>query len=67
MSKNGEMFQLKLSEDILISLSVLGGYYGTGQERIDMLRSDGYDPVRIQKCVNDLYKVFKKWGVNFGD
>lgn len=67
MSKNGEMFRLKLSEEILVSLSVLGGYYGAGQERIDGLRSDGYDPDQIQKCVNDLYRVFEKWGVKFGN
>lgn len=67
MSKNGEMFQLKLTDEILVSLAVLGGYYGTGRERIDWLRSDGYDPDRIQKCVNDLYTVFEKWGVKFGN
>lgn len=60
------MFKLKLSEDILVSLCVLGGYYGTGAERERMLKDAGYNPEKIQNCVNDLYKVFKKWGVDFG-
>lgn len=60
------MFRLKLSEDVLVSICVLGGYYGTGEERKRLLKESGYNPDRIQSCVNDLYKVFKKWGVDFG-
>lgn len=60
------MFKLKLSEDILVSLCVLGGYYGNGIERERKLKEAGYSPEKIQNCVNDLYKVFKKWGVKFG-
>lgn len=63
---NGDMFSLKLSENILVSICVLGGYYGTGEERKQLLKEAGYEPREIQECVNDLYKVFKKWGVNFG-
>lgn len=62
---NGDVFGLRLSEEILVSLAVLGGYYGNGEERKKKLEQDGYNAERIQKCVDDLYKVFKKWGVKF--
>ena len=63
---NGDMFKLRLSENILVSLCVLGGYYGNGSDRERQLKEAGYDPEEIQDCVNDLYDVFKKWGVEFG-
>lgn len=43
-----------------IVLSVLKNEYGIGQERIDRLRADGYDPTDVQNTINRLYNVSAK-------
>lgn len=53
---------LELPEIIAVSLLVIGGKYGNGQERVDALAHAGYDYNRVQKCVNDILKVIEKYG-----
>lgn len=36
-----------------MALRVIAGHYGNGQTRVDNLRKAGYDPVAIQKLVDD--------------
>lgn len=43
--------------DPAIVADVLHGKYGIGQERIDKLRADGYDPEAVQKKINELYAI----------
>ena len=53
---------IDLPEIIAVSLLVIGGKYGNGQERVDSLTADGYNYNRVQKCVNDMLKVIEKYG-----
>lgn len=53
---------IDLPEIIAVSLLVIGGKYGNGQERADALTADGYNYNRVQKCVNDMLKVIEKYG-----
>ena len=39
---------------------VIDGAYGTGNSRVLALTNEGYDPIEIQKKVNELYKVSKE-------
>lgn len=53
---------VELPETFAAALLVIAGKYGNGQERVDTLTADGYDYNRVQKCVNDIVKVIKKYG-----
>lgn len=53
---------VELPEIFATALLVIAGKYGNGQERVDTLTADGYDYNRVQKCVNDIVKVIKKYG-----
>ena len=39
---------------------VIDGVYGVGNARIIALTNEGYDPIEVQKKVNELYKVSKE-------
>lgn len=43
-----------------IIFKVITGEYGTGNSRVIDLTNEGYDPIEIQKKVNELYKVAKE-------
>ena len=53
---------LELPETFTVSLLVIAGKYGNGQERVDALTEAGYDYNLVQKCVNDLLNVIEKYG-----
>lgn len=53
---------VELPEIFATALLVIAGKYGNGQERVDTLTADGYDYNRVQKCVNDILRVIKKYG-----
>lgn len=55
-------YMLNLPNTVSVALAVIANKYGVGQERIDGLTKDGYDAVKVQKCVNDLIKLFDKYG-----
>ena len=44
------------------AFEVIGGGYGTGDERKKKLEAEGYDYSKIQSCVNDVMKIFQKYG-----
>lgn len=52
---------INLPQTISIALLVIGGQFGNGQERKILLRKAGYDPERIQACVNELLPIINKY------
>lgn len=44
------------------AFAVIAGEYGNGAARVQSLKADGYDPDKVQNCVNALLKLFKKYG-----
>ena len=43
-----------LQDNVTVAYQVINGDWGNGQERINRLRSAGYDPYAIQQIVNYL-------------
>lgn len=52
---------INLPQTISIALLVIGGQFGNGQERKILLRKAGYDPERVQSCVNELLPIINKY------
>ena len=44
-----------------VAILVIGGNYGNGTERTKRLKADGFDPVKVQKCVNDLLPIIRRF------
>ena len=44
-----------------VSIMVIYGVYGNGDERKKKLEAEGYDYSRVQSCVNDLLKIMEKY------
>lgn len=55
-------FIMELPETVVTALAVICGHYGNGEERKELLDSDGYDYNTVQSCVNDLLGVIEKYG-----
>jgi len=53
---------IELDPVIALALEVIAGAWGVNEERKKKLEVAGYDYERVQKCVNDLLKVMKKYG-----
>lgn len=49
---------------VSVAFEVLCGKYGVNEERKKKLTEDGYDYNKVQSCVNELVKVFNKYGEN---
>lgn len=47
---------------VSVAFEVLCGKYGTDEERKKKLEGEGYDYNKVQSCVNELVKVFDKYG-----
>jgi hypothetical protein len=56
-----EVTIIKLSDIVSVSLLVIAGAYGNGDERKNKLKALGYDPTKVQSCVNDLIKIIDKY------
>lgn len=56
-----EVTMVKISDTISVSLLVIAGAYGNGEERKNKLKALGYDPTKVQSCVNDLIKIIDKY------
>lgn len=56
-----EVTMVKMSDTISVSLLVIAGAYGNGEERKKKLEAEGYDYKRVQSCVNDLLKLMEKY------
>lgn len=51
-----------LPTTVSCAFAVIAGEYGNGAARIQSLKSDGYNPEKVQSCVNALLELFKKYG-----
>lgn len=52
----------RLPTVVSVAFEVLCGMYGVNDERKKKIEADGYDYKRVQSCVNDLVKLFNKYG-----
>ena len=52
---------VKIPDIISTALLVIYGAYGNGEERKRKLTAEGYDPTKVQSCVNDLIKIIDKY------
>lgn len=57
-----ETYLIEITPVVSIAMEVIAGKYGVGEERRKKLEALGYDYNRIQKCVNDLIEIGKKYG-----
>lgn len=53
---------VKMPETIALAIEVINGIYGYGEDRKQALKKAGYDYNRVQKCVNELFPIWKKYG-----
>lgn len=53
---------INLPQTVSVSLLVIAGAFGNGEERKKKLTDSGYDYNTIQKCVNELLPIIKKCG-----
>lgn len=56
-----EIKMYSLPTTIAVAILVIGGQYGNGENRVKRLKADGFDPVKVQKCVNDLLPLIKRY------
>lgn len=56
-----EIKMYSLPTTVAVAILVIGGNYGNGSDRIRRLKEDGFDPVKVQKCVNDLLPIIKRY------
>lgn len=52
---------IEITPVVGIALEVLAGKWGNGEERVKKLQSAGYDAERVQRCVNDLLEIIKRY------
>lgn len=60
MNEN-KLWKLAIPETIYAAFLVMMGEYGTGENRKSELVKDGYNPERVQECVNDMVKMRDKY------
>lgn len=53
---------LQLPEVVGVAIAVWCGHYGVSPDRERLLTEDGYNPEKIQQCVNDIGKLVEKYG-----
>lgn len=59
MADRAMSYILEIPPVVAVAMRVISGEYGNGQDRIDALKRDGYDPEVIQNCVNELISLFQ--------
>ena len=52
---------IELNAVVSLALEVIAGMWGNGEERKQKLESAGYDYNRVQKCVNELTALIKRY------
>lgn len=57
-----DTYLIELTPIVSIAFEVIAGKYGIGEERKKALEKLGYDYNKVQKCVNDLVTLMKKYG-----
>lgn len=55
------VYRIPCCENVYVAICVIANDYGTGEDRIRRLKSAGYDPNKIQQCVNDLIALNEKY------
>lgn len=53
---------INLPDTVSVALLVIAGQFGNGNDRKQKLTKAGYNPVTIQRCVNDLLPILNKYG-----
>lgn len=53
---------INLPQTVSVSLLVIAGAFGNGEERKKKLNGSGYNYNTIQKCVNELLPIIEKYG-----
>lgn len=56
-----ENILIEITPVVGIALEVIAGKWGNGEERIKALEHAGYDYQKVQKCVNDLIALAKRY------
>lgn len=56
-----EIKMYSLPTIVAVAILVIGGHYGNGTERTKRLNADGFDPAAVQKCVNELLPIIKRY------
>lgn len=56
-----EIKMYSLPTTIAVAILVISGQYGNGTDRVKRLKADGFDPAKVQKCVNDLLPIIKRY------
>lgn len=59
-----ECTAINLPQTVSVALLVIAGQFGNGQDRKQKLEKAGYNPQEVQRCVNDLLSILKKYGGN---
>ena len=57
-----ESYFFRVPPVVSVAFEVLCGKYGNNEERKKKLKTDGYDYNQVQSCVNELVKLFNKYG-----
>ncbi len=55
-------FLIELTPVVSLAFEVIAGKYGVGEERKKALEKMGVDYNKVQRCVNDLIALMKKYG-----
>lgn len=53
---------INLPSTVSAALLVIAGQFGNGEERKTNLKKAGYSPEKVQSCVNELLKLFERYG-----
>lgn len=53
---------LKIPETIAVAIEVINNIYDVGEARKKNLTTAGYDYLKVQACVDELFPLFKKYG-----
>ena len=51
----------ELPDTVIAALDTIAGRYGVNPERKENLKAAGFDPAKVQNCVNDLLALFDKY------
>lgn len=57
-----ESYMFRLPTVVSVAFEVLCGKYGVNEERKKKLEAEGYNYNQVQSCVNELVKLFNKYG-----
>lgn len=56
-----DSYMVNLPETVSVAILVIAGAFGNGDERKTALTKAGYNPTKVQSCVNDLVPVINKY------